>query len=148
MLNDNTIAIYVILDDILQTIDHQEDAQRKVNDALILTTALITAWYFGGNWATTLHYMRAHHCPYMLSSSRFNRRLHALALRAEYCIRLLGWLLKAANVRQHYLLDTFPVRVCHAGRAITYAWPVAACCRGKTTEARMLPSGSIFTVTK
>ncbi len=43
MLNDNTIAIYVILDDILQSIDHQEDQQRQVNDALVLTTALIAA---------------------------------------------------------------------------------------------------------
>lgn len=113
MLNDNTIAIYVILDDILQSIDHQEDQQRQVNDALVLTTALIAGWYFAGNWNTALHYMRAHHCPYMLSTSRFNRRLHNIALLAEYCFRLLGWVFKATNVRQRYILDTFPVKVCH-----------------------------------
>ena len=113
MLNNNTIAIYVILDDILQTLDHREDVQRQVNDGLILTTALISAWYFGGNWTTALHYIRAHHCSYMLSSSRFNRRLHSIALVAEYCFRLLGWVFKATNFRQRYLLDTFPVRVCH-----------------------------------
>ena len=113
MLNDNTIAIYVILDDILHTIHHQEDDQRRVNDALVLTTALIAAWYFGGNWTTALHYMRSHHCSYMLSSSRFNRRLHKIALLAEYCFRLLSWLFKAANTGQRYLLDTFPIKVCH-----------------------------------
>ncbi len=113
MLNDNTIAIYVILDDILQSIQHEENQQRQVNDALVLTTALIAAWYFAGNWTTALGYMRSHHCPYMLSSSRFNRRLHSIALLAEYCFRLLGWLFKATNTRQRYLLDTFPVKVCH-----------------------------------
>ena len=113
MLNDNTIAIYVILDDILHTIHHQEDSQRQVNDAMILTTALIAAWYFGGNWTTAPHYMRSHHCSYMVSSSRFNRRLHSIALLAEYCFRLLGWLFKATNIRQRYLLDTFPIKVCH-----------------------------------
>ena len=113
MLNDNTIAIYVILDDMLQTIDHREDARRSVNDSLVLTTALIAAWYFCGNWTTALHYMRAHHCPQMLSSSRFNRRLHAIADLAAYCFRLLGWVFKQANTRQRYILDTFPVKVCH-----------------------------------
>jgi hypothetical protein len=113
MLNNNTIAIYVILDDILQTINHKEDARRSVNDALVLTTALIAGWYFAGNWTTALAYMRSHHCPYMLSNSRFNRRLHQLADLAEYCFRLLGWVFKQANVRQRYILDTFPVKVCH-----------------------------------
>jgi hypothetical protein len=113
MLNDNTIAIYVILDDILQTIAHREDQRRAVNDSLVLTTALIAAFYFGGNWTTALHYMRAHHCPQMLTSSRFNRRLHQLADLAGYCLRLLGWAFKQANVRQRYILDTFPVKVCH-----------------------------------
>ncbi len=69
MLNDNTIAIYVILDDILQGIHHQENEQRQVNDTMVLTTALIAAWYFAGNWTSALGYIRAHHCSYVLSSS-------------------------------------------------------------------------------
>jgi hypothetical protein len=113
MLNNNTIAIYVIVDDILQAIAHREDQRRAVNDALILTTALIAAWYFAGNWTTALAYMRAHHCPYIVTSSRFNRRLHQLSDLAQYCFRLLGWLFKEANVRKRYILDTFPVKVCH-----------------------------------
>lgn len=136
MLNDNTIAIYVILDDILQTIGHHEDTQRQVNDALILTTALIAAWYFGSNWTTALHYMRAHHCSYMLSSSRFNRRLHSIALVAEYCFRLLGWVFKATNFRQRYLLDTFPVRVCHNIRIARCRLLQGEEYRGKNTSKR------------
>jgi len=48
MLNNNTIVIYMIIDDILQAIDQREDGKRAVNDSLVLTTALIAAWYFGG----------------------------------------------------------------------------------------------------
>lgn len=50
MLKDNTVAIYIIVDDILQKIDYKEDSQRRVTDALILTTVLVSSWYFGGNW--------------------------------------------------------------------------------------------------
>lgn len=48
-LNDNTIAIYVILDDLLLGLGYQDDKQRQVNDSLVLTTGLVSAWYFGGN---------------------------------------------------------------------------------------------------
>jgi hypothetical protein len=112
MLNNNTIARYVILDDSLRTIDHREDGRGRVNAALILTPALIAGWYFAGNWTTALHYMRAHHCSYMLRRSRFKRRLHAIADLAQYCFRLLGWVFKEANLRQRYILATFPVKVC------------------------------------
>ncbi|MEM9831951.1 MAG: IS982 family transposase [Bacteroidota bacterium] len=136
MLNDNTIAIYVILDDMLQAIHHQEDGQRRVNDALVLTTALIAAWYFGGNWTSALGYMRSHHCPCMLGSSRFNRRLHNVALLAEYCFRLLGWLFKQTNTRQRYILDTFPVNICHNIRISRSKLLQGEDYRGKNTSKR------------
>lgn len=136
MLNDNTIAIYVILDDVLQSIDHREDKQRRVNDALVLTTALIAAWYFAGNWTTALGYMRSHHCADMLSSSRFNRRLHNIGLLAAYCFRLLGWAFKTANIRQRYILDTFPVKVCHNIRIARSHLLQGEDYRGKNTSKR------------
>ena len=43
MLNDNTIAIYVILDDILQEIAHKASSQRRVNDSMVLTIVLISS---------------------------------------------------------------------------------------------------------
>ncbi|MDX2304929.1 MAG: IS982 family transposase [Microscillaceae bacterium] len=113
MLNDNTIAIYVILDDILQELGHQESSQRQVGDAMILTTVLVGAWYFGGNWTVALDYMRKHHCKEMLSKSRFCRRVHACHELGLWCFGLLAWVFKTLNVRQRYILDTFPVAVCH-----------------------------------
>jgi hypothetical protein len=113
MLYDNTIAIYVLLDDILQTIAHKEDKRRKVNDAMLMTTALISSWYFAGNWETARSYMQTHHCKQMLSKSRFNRRLHAIAHLCEQCFNLLGEVFKQSQFKHSYLLDTFPVAVCH-----------------------------------
>jgi len=136
MLNNNTIAIYVIIDAILQAVDHREDSTRVVNDSLLLTTALIAAWYFGVNWTTALHYMRAHHCPQMLSGSRFNRGLHGLSDLAEYCFRLLGWMFKQANVRQCYILDTFPVKICHNIRINRSRLVSAEEYRGKNASKR------------
>lgn len=113
MLNDNTIAIYVILDDILQSIGHKEDKQRRVNDAMILTTVLMSAWYFGGNWVTGIDYMRNHHCKQMLSSSRFCRRVHQISDLGSGCFRLLAWTNQTLQNRHRYRLDTFPVAICH-----------------------------------
>jgi hypothetical protein len=113
MLYDNTIAIYVLLDDILQTIAHKEDKRRKVNDAMVMTTALISSWYFAGNWETARCYMQTHHCRQMLSKSRFNRRLHTIAHLCKHCFRLLGQVYKQSQFRHSYLLDTFPVALCH-----------------------------------
>ncbi|MGD1842001.1 MAG: hypothetical protein ACFB0B_14065, partial [Thermonemataceae bacterium] len=53
-LNDSTIAIYIVLDDLLQSLSHKEPKQRQVNDALVLTTSLIASWYFGGNYVSAL----------------------------------------------------------------------------------------------
>jgi len=113
MLNDNTIAIYIILDDILRKTDYLEDSQRKVGDAMILTTVLIGAWYFKGNWAVAMDYMRSHHCKEMLGKSRFCRRIHSCQQLGLWCFNLLAWVAKELNLRQRYMLDTFPVAVCH-----------------------------------
>jgi hypothetical protein len=113
MLYDNTIAIYVLLDDILQAIAHKEDKRRKVNDAMLMTTALISSWYFAGNWESARSYMQTHHCCCMLSKARFNRRLHAIAGLCEQCFHLLGEIFKQSQFRHSYLLDTFHMALCH-----------------------------------
>lgn len=113
MINDDTIAIYIIFDDILHGIGHQEHCLRRVKDGLILTTASIAMLYFGGNLEKAVCYMKAHHCPQMLGKSRFNRRWHACGELSQYCFFLLSQLFKIENRRQRYSLDTFPVAVCH-----------------------------------
>lgn len=135
-LNDSTIAIYIVLDDLLQSLSHKEPKQRQVNDALVLTTSLIASWYFGGNYVSALGYMRAHHCPRMLSPSRFNRRLHHLAPVSELLFSLLGTVLKDYNPRKRYILDTFPLKVCHNIRISRCRLLQGEAFRGKNASKR------------
>ncbi|MDZ7970742.1 MAG: transposase, partial [Nostoc sp. DedSLP03] len=113
MINE-IIAIYCITDDILNAIGHQEDKRRKMNDASILTTAMTAALFFGGNHQTAREYMVDHGLmPKMLSKSRFNRRLHAIDDLMEDLFHQLGAAFKLLSRTSEYLIDSFPVAVCH-----------------------------------
>ena len=57
--------------------------------------------------------IKSHHCSYMLEKSRFNRRMYACSDLMEQVFRLLGVIFKAENKFNYYILDTFPVSVCH-----------------------------------
>lgn len=60
-MNDFTIAIYCFVDDYLQIAGEKAAAKRKLNDAEVITTALLAARYFGGNMAKARSYMQEHH---------------------------------------------------------------------------------------
>lgn len=50
MLCENKIiALYCIVDDLLKGIGHKEDKRRQVSDSEVITTALVSALYFGGH---------------------------------------------------------------------------------------------------
>ena len=51
LTEDKIIRIYCIIDDILKGINHQEDVRRKLSDSEVITTALVSALYFGGHFA-------------------------------------------------------------------------------------------------
>jgi hypothetical protein len=72
----------------------------------------------------------------MLSKSRFNRRLHALANCCQTCFGLLGWVFKTIQVRQEYVLDTFPLAVCHNIRIRRCHLLQGEAYRGKNTSKR------------
>jgi len=112
-MNFFTVAIYVILDDIFKAVNHQEDPQRKVNDALVLTTLLVSCRYFGGNIEKARLYMLSHHCPQMLSKSQFNRRMHRNQDLLEQVFALFATVFMEDNPKKNFLIDSFPVSVCH-----------------------------------
>lgn len=112
-MNFFTVAIYVILDDILKAIDHKEDPQRKVNDALIFTTLLVACRYFGGNIEKARLYMLSHHCKEMLSKSQFNRRMHRNQVLLEQIFHLFATIFVQESPTKNFLIDSFPVSVCH-----------------------------------
>lgn len=111
---DNAIAIYCFLDDYLKAIEHKEDTQCKMNDAGVILTGIIATAYFGGHYEHALRYLSEQGIfSYVLSKSRFNRRLHAVQELIQTIFESVGSTLKEFNTEMHYVMDSFPVSVCH-----------------------------------
>lgn len=107
------IGIYCIVDDILKSIGHSEDVRRRVSDGEIITTALVSALYFGGHHDNARGFMiMTGLVPQMLDKSRFNRRLHAVGELLYGMFVQLGHCLKSMAGASDYVLDSFPVPVC------------------------------------
>lgn len=110
---DFTISVYVLIDDILKSIKHKADVRQLAPDSMILTTALVSARYYGNHHSRALSYIRSHHCDYMPKESRFNRRLHKLHGILVKIFYILSEVHISTNPLRTYLLDTFPMQVCH-----------------------------------
>src|SRR5690349_6219185 len=107
------ISIYCIIDDILKGIGHYEDARRKVSDSEVITTALVSALYFGGHIDNGRGFMKMTGLvPDMLDKSRFNRRLHQVSDLVFSMFYQLGDYLKTIAGASEYVIDSFPVAVC------------------------------------
>lgn len=113
LTEDKIIRIYCIIDDILKGINHQEDVRRKVSDSEIITTALVSALYFGGHLDNSRGFMKMTKLvPDMLDKSRFNRRLHQLSELLFGIFYQIGHYLKSMAGASEYVIDSFPVAVC------------------------------------
>jgi Transposase DDE domain len=110
---DKIIAIYCIVDDILKAIGHLEDSRRKVSDSEIITTALVSALYFGGHLDNGRGFMKMTKLvPDMLDKSRFNRRLHQVSELVFAMFSQIGHHIKSLSGASEYVIDSFPVAVC------------------------------------
>ena len=64
-MDDKIIATFCLCDDLLKTIHHQEDCQCQMNDAEIMTTALIASLFFRGNHESARTMLKQHgYIPY------------------------------------------------------------------------------------
>ncbi len=114
MLLNKVIGIYCLIDDILKGIGHTEPAERKVNDSEVITTALVSALYFKGNQSTAIGYVRSHKMmPQMINKSGFTKRLHRLAALVLWLFLHLGRWFKYVCGETQYIIDSFPLKVCH-----------------------------------
>lgn len=106
-------AIYCVCDDVLKTLDHDEDPQRQMSDAEVITTAVVAALHFGGNLERARALLgTSGYIPRMLSRSRLNRRLHALQDLIVYLLQVLGEVFKQLNSSSVYMIDSFPIAAC------------------------------------
>lgn len=119
-MTEQTVAMYCFLDDLLTTTRpawaRPADKRRRLSDAQVLTTALVAARYFGGNLGLGQRYMEQHWGQKSLDKSGFNRQLHALADTLAGLFTTFGQLLKDLHTEARYVIDSFPVAVCHNTR--------------------------------
>ncbi len=119
-MREQTVAMYCLLDDIIR-FTHPANTlpvtgQRRLTDAQVLTTALVATRFFGGNLVVAKHYMEQHWGQNRLDKSGFTRRLHALTDTLHALFALVGDWLKHRHAEARYVLDSFPVAVCHNTR--------------------------------
>lgn len=113
LTEDKIIGIYCIVDDILKGIGHYEDSRRKISDSEVITTAIVSALYFGGHLDNGRGFMKMTGLvPGMLDKSRFNRRLHRVSELVFSIFYQLGHCLKSIAGASEYVIDSFPVAVC------------------------------------
>jgi hypothetical protein len=80
LLESKIIALYCIVDDMLKGFHHYEDKRRRVSDSEVITTAFVSALYFGGHLDNARNFMKLKgYVPQMLDKSRYCRRLHRLS---------------------------------------------------------------------
>lgn len=114
MLQDKVIGIYCLVDDILKGIRHYEHAERKVSDSEVIATAIVAALYFKGNQSNAIGYMRSHKMiPNMIGKSGFTKRLHKIVSLLMWMFLDIGRLFKYVCAELEYIIDSFPLRVCH-----------------------------------
>ena len=112
-MDDQIVAIYCLCDDVLKALDHYEDPHCQMSDAEVMTTAVVAALHFHGNWERARDLLSARrYIPTMLGKSRFNRRLHALGELFLTLFQGLGELFKQFNSESVYVIDSFPIAAC------------------------------------
>ncbi len=130
-------AIYSLCDDVLKTLHRAEDPQCRMNDAEVMTTAMVAALYFGGNLERARRLLASPtYIPRMLSKSRFNRRLHAIEGLLSYLFQVLGEVFSQLNASSVYLIDSFPIPACDNIRIPRSKRYRKECYRGYTTSKR------------
>jgi hypothetical protein len=109
------IASFVIIDTLMERLEHQSDVRAQVPDAEIVTIAVVAAKYFANHQERAVQVMQG--CGYLsgkISVSRFNRRLHALADWMACIPTALGELFTSGEV---FIIDSLPLPVCRRVRA-------------------------------
>lgn len=109
---DKVVKIFCLIDDLLKGLGHKEAVRIKASDSKVITTALVSALYFGGHQDNARGFMQMTGlCPQMLDKSRFNRRLHRLEPLLFSLFFQIGQYLKDIMGADSYVIDSFPVAV-------------------------------------
>ena len=110
----NTInEILEFVHSILELIEHKESSQIKIKDAEVITAAIIAGIYFNGNFQKTLTFFEDYpHFEYVLSKSRFSRRLSKLGSTLSKIMDIIMEYNKNRSKNKEFMIDSFPVAAC------------------------------------
>jgi len=109
------ITAFVVIDTLMERLEHHNDVRAQVPDAEVVTIAVVAAKYFANHHERAVQVMQG--CGYLsgsISVSRFNRRLHALADWLAFIPASLGELFAQGEV---FVIDSLPLPVCRRVRA-------------------------------
>jgi len=111
---EEIITIFCICDDYLNAVGHRDNCQARTSSAEVLTTAIVSAKYFGGNYSRSRCFMKSYnYIPRMISESRFIRRIEALGNEiVRDLFEIMAQTFKLTNPDNVYAIDSFPVPVC------------------------------------
>src|SRR6266545_8054402 len=109
------ITAFVLIDTLLDRLNHRSHPLAQVPDSEILTVAVVAAKYYQNHPERALCVLReAHYLSGRLDLTRFNRRLHKLADWLAFIATTLGEVLCTGEV---FVIDSLPVPVCRRVRA-------------------------------
>jgi Transposase DDE domain len=81
-----------------------------MTDAEVMTTAIVAAVFYRGNFETACKYLKENgSIPGMLGASRFNRRVHRIREPFLTLFGVLGETWKELNAEAVYSIDSFPI---------------------------------------
>lgn len=110
---EKVTCVYCIIDDYLKTLAHKEHYNRNVTDSQIITIAIVSGLYFGGNQTKALCYFRSHIFDQTILKSGFTKRLHKIKDLLLTLVFSIGRMFKYIYCEMEYIIDSFPVKVCH-----------------------------------
>src|SRR5919199_4110471 len=119
MTAEHIIGIYVVIDDTMRALGHASHRLAGVADAEVLTVAIVAAAFCAKHHARALAVLRATgYLSRALSTSRFSRRLHALAAWLALLLAVLGALFAHGQAAiGDFIIDSMPIPVCKRVRA-------------------------------
>src|SRR3712207_5557159 len=109
------ITAFVLIDTLMERLDHHSDPRASVPDSEVILIAVVAAKYFHNHQERAVCILReSRYLSGRIDVTRFNRRLHRLADWVAFIARSLGEILCSGDV---FVIDSLPVPVCRRVRA-------------------------------
>jgi len=109
------ITAFVLIDTLMERLDHRSDVRSHVPDSEVILIAVVAAKYVANQHERAVCILReSGYLSGWIDVTRFNRRLHKLADWVAFIARTLGEMGCRGDV---FVIDSLPVPVCRRVRA-------------------------------